>query len=30
VNQNRRRTLWGTLRISMSREQSWRAFSAAC
>src|SRR5438132_5759137 len=26
---NRRRTLRGTLRISMSREQSWRTFSAS-
>ena len=27
---NRRRTLRGTLRISMSRERRWRAFSASC
>src|SRR5688500_3703696 len=27
---NRRRTLRSTLRISMSRERSWRPFSAAC
>ncbi len=30
VSRNRRRTLRGTLRISASRERSWRAFSAAC
>jgi hypothetical protein len=30
ANRNRRRTLWGTLRISMNRERSWRAFSASC
>src|SRR5262245_5135645 len=26
---NRRRTLWGTLRIISIRERSWRSFSAA-
>src|SRR5688500_3384974 len=26
---NRKRTLWGTLRIFSSREQSWRHFSAS-
>jgi hypothetical protein len=25
---HRRRTLWGTLRMAASREQSWRSFSA--
>jgi hypothetical protein len=30
ANRNRRRTLRGTLRISVSRERSWRAFSASC
>ena len=30
ASRNRRRTLRGTLRISMSRERSWRAFSASC
>src|SRR5438477_1490863 len=30
ANRNRRHTLGGTLRISMSRERSWRAFSASC
>jgi len=28
--QNRRRTLWGTLRILMSRERRWGPFSQAC
>ena len=30
ARQNRRRTLWGTLRILSNREQSWRPFGAAC
>jgi len=30
ASKNRRRTLWGTLRILASRERSWRAFSASC
>ena len=30
ASQNRRRTLWGTLRISVSRERRWRTFSASC
>jgi len=29
-SKNRRRTLWGTLRILASRERRWRAFSTAC
>ena len=27
---NRRRTLWGTLRIPSSRERSWKPFSPSC
>ena len=30
ASRNRRRTLRGTLRISMSRERSWRTLSTAC
>ncbi len=30
ASRNRRRTLWGTLRISMNRERRWRTFSASC
>ena len=30
ASQNRRRTLRGRLRIVMSRERSWRTFSASC
>ena len=30
ASRNRRRTLRGTLRILMSRERSWRTFSASC
>jgi hypothetical protein len=30
ANRNRRRTLRGTLRISMSPERSWQTFSAFC
>ena len=29
-SRNRRRTLWGTLRIRASGERRWRAFSASC
>ena len=30
ASHNRRRTLWGTLRIVTNRERRWRAFSASC
>src|SRR2546425_8924119 len=29
ASRTRRRTLWGTLRISMSRERSWGSFSSS-
>src|SRR5690242_4977165 len=29
-SRNRRRTLWGTLRIRASGERRWRTFSASC
>ncbi len=30
AKQNPQRTLWGTLRVLMSRERSWRPFSTSC